>query len=113
MENTYWDDEEHNSEDIHPVLAIAQAMSLKENLEKILINCHISNPDLSQHLEGQFSPNLGIITNMHISYKYDTVELHSSLLSSFPAYSMTEYGGNVIEISFGKTININSPLTLE
>lgn len=113
-ENRYWDDEEHDLEAIHPVLTIAQDMSLKEISEENMINCHISNPDFSQHLEGQFSPNLDMITNLQNSYKCDTTaELHSTLLSAFLAYSMTECGGKVIEISSGKSLNINSALTLE
>lgn len=82
-------------------------MSLKENSEENLINCHISNHDFSQHLKGQSSPNLDIITNLQNSYKYNTiVELHSTLFSAFLVYSMTECAGKVIEISYGKILNI-------
>lgn len=89
-------------------------MSLKENSKENLINCHISNPNFSQHLEGQSSPNIEIITNLKNPYKYNTAtELHSALLFAFPVYSMTECGGKVIEISSGKSLNINSALTPE
>lgn len=49
LEDTHWIVEEHNSKIIHPVLTIAQAMSLEENIEENLINCYISNPIFSHH----------------------------------------------------------------
>ena len=84
-------------------------MSLKENLEENMINCCIYNLDFPQHLEGQFSNNLDIITNLQDFYENSTkTKLHSTLLSAFPTYCMTERGVKVVEIFPEKYLNINS-----
>lgn len=85
------------------MLTIAKAMNLKENTEENLVNCYISNLDFVQHLEGQSSPNIDIIIDVQKYYKYSTTtKLQSTLLSTFPMYSMTECGGKVIGIFLEK-----------
>jgi hypothetical protein len=44
LECTQWINEVKNNEFVQPILTIAQAMSLKENTDEILINHCITNP---------------------------------------------------------------------
>ena len=54
LECAQWFNEDNNDEEIvHPVLTIAQDMSLKENNDENMINQHISNPYFPQYLGGQ------------------------------------------------------------
>lgn len=79
-----------------------------------MINCCISNHDFSPQEEGQCSHNLDVITNLQDFHEYNTVvELHSTLLSTFPTYSITEWGSKVVESFPEKPLNINSSLILE
>lgn len=113
LENIHWVEEELNSEIIQPILTIAQAMGLKENNRDKLINFPIPNPDFSDHLEGQSSPEIDVIVEHNFQDHSTIAKLDSSLLSVFLAKSTTEGGRKVIEIFPGKTLIINSALTYE
>lgn len=89
-------------------------MSLNKNLEENLINCFISNPDFLQQEEGKCSHNLDLITNLQGFHQYITkTKIHSTLLSTFPAISMIEWGSKVVEIFPKNPLNINFALSPE
>lgn len=112
--NQWINDDDHNKETTHLVLTIAQAMSLKENIEDNLINHYISiNPYFLQHFGWQPTHEQDHIDSLleHIFQEECSAEdLNSVVLSTFPIYSMIECGSKTIEIFPGKPLNINYSL---